>query len=338
MSLDAAAPDVRATEGGVPRYAPWSLRVVAVLLDSAVLGTVTWLVAPTASAPELWPGLGPDPATGSEASTTVTSWTVLAVVVGLLLLQGWTGATVGKRAVGLVVVRADDGRPAGVVRTLVRQLAHVLDAILLVGYLRPLWEGQRRTFADSVTGTVVVVSPWPPAWRPVPPVVGRWARPVAGLVCGLGVVGLFPWSGGSAATPVDQPCEVVTGPAGVTAHVEWQVYRSWETRFGVRRELPGPDSPWTVTWRVPPGTSSDEVRVDTTVTGTGGATEGRTWHGGTTNTYLEDELTILGEVAVDRLPAASEVRVDSELVVDGTPVGTCSTVVRPDPVPSGAAP
>ncbi len=338
MSLDAVAPDVPVTNGRVPHYAPWSRRVLAVVLDSAVLGTVTWLVAPAAQPPALWPGLGPDPATGSDASTTVTSGIVLAVVVALLVLQGRTGATLGKRAVGVVVVRADDGRPAGVARTLVRQLAHLLDAILLVGYLRPLWEGQRRTFADSVMGTVVVVSPWPPAWRAVPPVVDRWARPVAGLLCALGVVGLFPWSGGSATTPVDQPCEVVTGPAGATAHVEWRVHRSWETRFGVRREVPVPDSAWTVAWRLPPGTPyAQDVRVDTTVTATSGPAEGRTWHGRTANTFLEDQHTIAGEVMVDR-SAAPELRVDSDLVVEGTTVGTCSTVVRPAPVASGAVP
>ena len=338
MALGAAVPDAHLTPPGTTPYAPWAVRVLAVLLDSALIGTVTWFAAPGATAPEPWPGLSSSSGSDAGAGAAATSWTAVAVVLVLLLLQGWTGATPGKRVLGVVVVRAADGRPAGVVRTLVRQLAHVLDAIFLLGYLRPLWEGQRRTFADSVMGTVVVVAPWPPAWRRVPPVVDRWARPAAGLVCLLGVVGLFPWSGGSAAAPVDQPCAVVTGPSGVTAHVEWQVYRSWETRFGVRREVPLPDAPWTVTWRVPPGTASGEdVRVDITVTETGGSGEGRTWHGRTTNTFLEDERNVLGEVTVERPPAASEVRVDSELVVGGSTVATCSTHVRPSPAPMAAA-
>lgn len=41
-------------------------------------------------------------------------------------------------------------------RTVLRSLAHLLDGILLVGYLRPLWHAERRTFADSILGTVVL--------------------------------------------------------------------------------------------------------------------------------------------------------------------------------------
>lgn len=153
-----------------PPYASWGRRVVAALLDSAVLGAVAWFaVGDVRSAPSLQPTIGfPPPAED------VASWTSSAVLVAalltMLLLQGLTGQTPGRRVVGIAVVRAtDDGlptdAPAGVLRSVGRWLAHLLDAILLIGYLRPLWHHERRTFADSLLGTVVVRRP---AWRPSP--------------------------------------------------------------------------------------------------------------------------------------------------------------------------
>lgn len=142
-----------------PTYASWSRRVVAALLDGAVLGAVAWTAAGDGiAAPSLQPTFDSGPDTGA------LPWTSSAVVVTafvlMLLLQGLTGQTPGRRVVGIEVVRAPAegpvGGPPGVVRSLLRCWAHLLDAIGLVGYLRPLWHEQGRTFADSLVGTVVL--------------------------------------------------------------------------------------------------------------------------------------------------------------------------------------
>ncbi len=41
-------------------------------------------------------------------------------------------------------------------------MAHILDALLYIGFLRPLWHPQRRTFADSLCSTVVLRRVRPP--------------------------------------------------------------------------------------------------------------------------------------------------------------------------------
>ena len=42
----------------------------------------------------------------------------------------------------------------------VRQLAHVLDGLpCYLGYLWPLWDAKRQTFADKVIGTYVIDQP-----------------------------------------------------------------------------------------------------------------------------------------------------------------------------------
>jgi hypothetical protein len=58
---------------------------------------------------------------------------------------------------GIRLVSASTGQPVGFGRAVVRQLAHLLDALpLMVGYLRPLWDERRQTFADKMCGTLVV--------------------------------------------------------------------------------------------------------------------------------------------------------------------------------------
>ncbi|GAB7039879.1 MULTISPECIES: RDD family protein [Catenuloplanes] len=70
---------------------------------------------------------------------------------------GRTGQSWGRALTGIRLVSADTGQPIGPVRAAVRDLAHVLDDVILyLGYLLPLWTTKRQTLADKVMGTVVV--------------------------------------------------------------------------------------------------------------------------------------------------------------------------------------
>lgn len=174
-----------------PPYADWWRRVVAALLDSAVLGAVTWFaVGDLATAPSLQPTFG---VAGTQERQ---SWTTSAVLVGawlaMLVLQGLTGQTPGRRVLGIEVVRAPVGGPVGgrpgVLRSVARYCAHLLDAIALIGYLRPIFHHERRTFADSMVGTVVLRRP--PSGRDgraVAVTVLAWVVVMVGLACGVTV-------------------------------------------------------------------------------------------------------------------------------------------------------
>jgi uncharacterized RDD family membrane protein YckC len=71
--------------------------------------------------------------------------------------QGRSGQSIGKRALGMRLVAAATGQPVGFGRAVGRQLAHLLDGLpLWLGYLWPLWDEQRQTFADKVCCTLVV--------------------------------------------------------------------------------------------------------------------------------------------------------------------------------------
>lgn len=232
--------------------APWIRRVLASLVDDAVLGAVTFLAVPTvnAAAPSLapitWPG-----------STGGPGWTSSAWVVGtflvMLLLQAYTGSSPGKLLLGIAVLRA--GRPIGIVRTVLRLLCHVLDGILAIGYLRPLWHPERQTFADSIVGTHVVHAPRT-----------GWRRPATWAAAGAALLGV-PLNVGSTTllngTLTD--CEATVLDAA-SAHLGWvgvtyqpvivQERRLWLVR---ERTAPGGGTV-TVEWENPePG--SFEVRA-----------------------------------------------------------------------------
>ena len=71
--------------------------------------------------------------------------------------QGRTGASLGKKWVGIQVIGERTGQPIGALMTFVRQLVHLLDALACyIGYLWPLWDAKRQTFADKIMSTVVI--------------------------------------------------------------------------------------------------------------------------------------------------------------------------------------
>jgi Mce-associated membrane protein len=79
---------------------------------------------------------------------------ILLTLVNRLLLPTVTGWSLGRALVGIVVVRRD-GEAIGPWGLLLRDLAHLLDTVSVVGWLWPLWDSRRRTFADMLLGTEV---------------------------------------------------------------------------------------------------------------------------------------------------------------------------------------
>lgn len=145
--------------------AAWGLRVLATLLDSALVAAVVFVATGAAPSLAALPGLGKPGGAGGAA------WTAAALLV-LGVLQAYTGMTPGKRVAHVAVVDDGTGRPIGLPRTVLRWFAHVLDAILLIGYLRSAFRTDGRTFADSLFGTVAVRTTAPPPH----PLVARLRR------------------------------------------------------------------------------------------------------------------------------------------------------------------
>ena len=69
--------------------------------------------------------------------------------------QGTTGSSIGKSVLKFKVVSENTGEPIGFGLSVLRQIAHVVDAVIFyVGYLFPLWDAKRQTLADKMMATV----------------------------------------------------------------------------------------------------------------------------------------------------------------------------------------
>jgi uncharacterized RDD family membrane protein YckC len=96
---------------------------------------------------------------------------LIIVLIGALAGFGWsvynrwiqggkTGQSLGKRVVGIRLLGEQTGQPIGAGMAFARDLAHFLDgAACYIGFLWPLWDEKRQTFADKVLTTVVIQSP-----------------------------------------------------------------------------------------------------------------------------------------------------------------------------------
>jgi uncharacterized RDD family membrane protein YckC len=74
-----------------------------------------------------------------------------------VFVQGNTGQTIGKKQVGIKLLREQDGQVIGPLNSFLRGLVHVVDAIpCYVGFLWPLWDQKKQTFADKIMQTVVI--------------------------------------------------------------------------------------------------------------------------------------------------------------------------------------
>lgn len=127
--------------------APWHVRVGAFAIDVlpvvAVAATMA-LVSFTVPAGGVW----------WWVFIAVIGVVILLMLVNRLLLPTVTGWSLGRNLFGIAVVHRD-GAAVGPWWLLLRDLAHLLDTASVVGWLWPLWDSRRRTFADLLSGTEV---------------------------------------------------------------------------------------------------------------------------------------------------------------------------------------
>ncbi|MBV5246684.1 MULTISPECIES: RDD family protein [Mycolicibacterium] len=136
------------------RPASWGARAGALALDILpALGVIATCVVLALTAPfDGWV---------RWLFTVLAAVVFVLTVVNRLVLPAVKGWTLGRALFG-IAVRRDDGGTVGIGRLTVREVAHLLDTLsLFVGWLWPLWDRRRRTFADMVAGTRVVRVPRP---------------------------------------------------------------------------------------------------------------------------------------------------------------------------------
>jgi uncharacterized RDD family membrane protein YckC len=70
---------------------------------------------------------------------------------------GQTGQSLGKKTLHLRLISANTGEPIGAGMAFARDICHILDSLACyIGWLFPLWDAKRQTFADKIVSTVVI--------------------------------------------------------------------------------------------------------------------------------------------------------------------------------------
>lgn len=147
MTVTLDEPESDSTQARL-QLASWSARAGAIGLDAVAPVMAAYVVAAAVflyGAP-WW------------AYALTASVGVVVAALGRWLLPSLTGWSWGRAVFAIQVQRVEDGAVAGLGRLIARDLAHLLDTLaLLVGWLWPLWDARKRTFADMLLHTEVRV-------------------------------------------------------------------------------------------------------------------------------------------------------------------------------------
>jgi uncharacterized RDD family membrane protein YckC len=144
-------------------YASWGRRVRARLIDQipTYLGLIICSVGYLILIVQL---------AVSDGSTLYLRKALVTIIIGLgivlaslvwtaynrWLTAGRTGRSLGKRVAKINLIGEETNAPIGAKNAFIRDLVHILDALTLVGYLWPLWDDRRQTFADQLMKTIVI--------------------------------------------------------------------------------------------------------------------------------------------------------------------------------------
>jgi uncharacterized RDD family membrane protein YckC len=143
--------------------ASWATRVRARLIDQfpTYLGLIIFCVGYLIFIVQLASSGGSTSQLAKPAVVMIIGLGAMLVSLGWVAYNRWhlagkTGQSAGKRVSKIRLIGEETYAPIGAKNAFIRDVVHILDALTLVGYLWPLWDDKRQTFADQVMKTVVI--------------------------------------------------------------------------------------------------------------------------------------------------------------------------------------
>lgn len=162
-------PNAPSAAVGAGQLAGWWIRVGAMLVDFLVFVAVGVIIALMLVIPRVSDGHITVDADGTTRGMTPEDVRAFALAFLLLfsfqalyklLMEGRSGQTLGKKAAGIRVVRADDGGQISYGKAFFRWfISFVLNLVNPAGLLDglwPLWDERNQTLHDKAAGTIVI--------------------------------------------------------------------------------------------------------------------------------------------------------------------------------------
>jgi len=144
-------------------YAGWGQRVRARLIDQGptYVGLIIFSAGYLMGLVELAQSSGSAPDYEIAAIAMIIGLGVMLasmiwVAYNRWMIAGRTGQSFGKRVTKIKLLGEESNAPIGPGNACIRDLVHLLDALTVAGYLWPLWDDRRQTFADKIMKTIVV--------------------------------------------------------------------------------------------------------------------------------------------------------------------------------------
>ena len=135
-------------------YAGFWIRVLATVIDTVILGVLGSVLSGSSGDGTVI--TGPD-GTFSLSNHGPQGFSTLLGFVYAVAFWTWRGQTPGKMALGLRIVRAEDGGPIDIGRAVLRYVGLVISfAVLLLGVIWVGFDPRRQGWHDKIAGTFVI--------------------------------------------------------------------------------------------------------------------------------------------------------------------------------------
>ena len=140
-------PQTQQAQVPVTQYAGVGSRFLALLIDAVIVGVVSGIID----------GMARATGNSSVYATVVTVMSLLAFLY-FVAMEATLGATVGKMALGLRVVKTDGTSPIGWPASLIRNILRIIDGLFayLVGAIIIWTSPLKQRLGDKAAGTVVI--------------------------------------------------------------------------------------------------------------------------------------------------------------------------------------
>ena len=140
--------------GSTHELASLGSRFLALLIDAVILGIIGFIVNSLIGGQQVTTS-----ATGATVAVNSTG-SIISFIIGAVyyavLFQIWNGQSVGKKLLGIRVIKTD-GSSATAVTGIIRYIGYYIDTfVIFIGWIWAFFDSKKQGWHDKLAGTIVV--------------------------------------------------------------------------------------------------------------------------------------------------------------------------------------